>query len=59
MPRNTALAMKPMILYTGVSIPTVAALSSSSRIASRPVPSLVRRIHHESSSDAPRRATSV
>ncbi len=59
MPRKTALATKPMILYTGVLIPIVAALSSSSRIASSPVPILVRRIHHASSSEAPSSPTSV
>ena len=37
-------------LVGGVLIPTVAALSSSSRMAIRPMPNFVRRIRHDSSS---------
>jgi hypothetical protein len=46
MPTNTVLATKPMIFSTGRLIPMLAALVSSSRMAMRPIPSLVRRIHH-------------
>ncbi len=50
MPTKTALAMNAMIFCTGRLMPMVAALVSSSRIAIRPMPSLLRRIHQVISS---------
>ncbi len=44
MPTQTALAMNASALYAGVTTPMPAALSSSSRIATRPSPNLERRI---------------
>src|SRR5829696_6207069 len=46
-PTNTALDANARILYVGVLTPTVAALSSSSRMAISPIPNLLRLIHHE------------
>ena len=59
MPTKTVLAMKAMIFSTGRLMPIVAALVSSSRIAIRPMPSLVRRIHQVISSCSARITTSA
>ena len=53
MPTNTALATNPSSLYTGVLTPTVPALSSSSRMATRPMPNFVLLIRQLISSDSP------
>ena len=59
MPTNTVLAANAMTFSTGRLIPIVAAFVSSSRIAIRPMPSLVRRIHQVISSWRARIATSA
>ena len=59
MPTKTVLATNATIFCTGRLMPMVAALVSSSRIAMRPVPSLVRRIHQVISSWRAKIATST
>ena len=51
--------MNAMTFCTGRLMPIVAALVSSSRIAIRPMPSLVRRIHQVISSWRAKMATST
>ena len=48
--------MNARLLYTGVTMPMPAALSSSSRIANNPRPNLVPRIHTVSATVTSRNA---